>query len=497
MSAPNRKTAIVIGAGVGGLTAGLRLLAEGWQVTILERAAKPGGKLRTVQFGDAGRIDAGPTVFTMRWVFDRLFASFDEQLEDHLSFHQAEILARHGWQDGSRLDLFADRKRSAEAIAEFAGGDEAKGYLSFCEESEGIFKLLKEPFIARPEPSLGNLMTAFGINPLKAMKKMQPFNTMWRGIGMHFHDPRLRQLFGRYATYCGSSPYLAPATLMLVAHVEQDGVWYIDGGMYALIETLAKLIEAHGGSIKCDSQVSEIKRNAGQASGVRLESGEEISADVVIMNGDTNAVATGEMGESVRTVVKPTKPDRRSLSAMTWMMEAEVSGFPLIRHNVFFSNDYEREFDDIFKQGRLPSEPTVYICAQDRDDGGDVNGSERLFFIVNAPAKGGTNNFSDDDLVRCEESTFRVLQNCGAQIKPLTDKSVRFGPDDFGDLFPATGGAIYGPSSHGWQASLSRPGCRSKLSGLYFAGGSTHPGPGVPMAALSGLMAAECALEDY
>ncbi len=110
----------------------------------------------------------------MRWVFDRLFASFGEQLEDHLSFHQAEILARHGWQDGSRVDLFADRERSADAIAEFAGGDEAQGYLNFCEESESIFNLLKESFIARPEPSLGNLVTAFGINPFKAMKKCSP-----------------------------------------------------------------------------------------------------------------------------------------------------------------------------------------------------------------------------------------------------------------------------------------------------------------------------------
>ncbi len=492
----HQKSAIIVGAGVGGLTAGLRLLAAGWDVTILERAALPGGKLRTVNFGDGPRIDAGPTVFTMRWIFDRLFAEFDETIDDHLTLHQAEVLARHGWQDGSRLDLFADREKSADAIAAFAGGDEAKGYLNFCDESESIFKLLKDPFMARPAPSVGNLITAFGLSPLQAMRKMQPFNTMWRGISKHFQDPRLRQLFGRYATYCGSSPYLAPATLMLVAHVEQDGVWYLDGGMYALIEALVKLIEAHGGIIRCDANVSRINTTTGRASGVTLENGEELQSDIVIMNGDTNAVASGLFGRSLRSAVKPTKPDMRSLSAMTWMMEAEVSGFPLVRHNVFFSDQYDREFDDIFNQGRLPTEPTVYICAQDRDDVGDVSGSERLFFIVNAPANGGAGHFSEDDLQRCEERTFRVLENCGATVRPLPEKSVRFGPDDFSDLFPGTGGAIYGPASHGWQASLKRPGCRSKVPGLYFAGGSTHPGPGVPMAALSGLMAAECAEAD-
>lgn len=492
-----QKTAIVIGAGIGGLVAGLRLIAAGWHVTVLERAPAPGGKLRTVSFDDGPRIDAGPTVFTMRWVFDQLFDALDERLEDHLVLHKAEVLARHGWQDGSRLDLFADQNKSAEAIAEFAGGAEAKGYLNFCAESESIFGLLRDPFLKWPAPSLSNLVTAFGFSPFQAMGRMQPFNTMWRGISKHFQDPRLRQLFGRYATYCGSSPYMAPATLMLVAHVEQDGVWYLDGGMYALVEAVSKLIQDRGGDIRCGSHVAEIIRENGRAAGVILETGEDLRADAVIMNGDTNAVASGLMGRSLRTAVKPTPPANRSLSAMTWMMEAEVSGFPLVRHNVFFSNDYAREFDEIFKQGRLPSEPTVYICAQDRDDDGEGDGPERLFFIVNAPAKGGTGHFDEADLAGCEEATFRVLQDCGVNVKPGQGKLVRFGPDDFSDLFPGTAGAIYGPASHGWQASLKRPGCRSKLSGLYFAGGSAHPGPGVPMAALSGLLAAECAEEDY
>lgn len=491
-----QKTAIVIGAGIGGLTAGLRLISDGWQVTVLERAARPGGKLRTVNFDGGPRIDAGPTVFTMRWVFDELFDALGEQLEDHLMLYKAEILARHGWQDGSRLDLFADQNKSADAIADFAGGEEARGYLNFCAESKSIFELLREPFLKRPEPSLGKLVSGFGFSPLQAMGKMQPFNTMWRGISKHFQDPRLRQLFGRYATYCGSSPYMAPATLMLVAHVEQDGVWYLDGGMYALVEAVSKLIVDRGGDIRCNAHVDRIIRENGRVSGVTLESGDELRADAVIMNGDTNAVASGLMGRSLRTAVKPTSPDNRSLSAMTWMMEAEVSGFPLVRHNVFFSNDYAREFDEIFKQGRLPAEPTVYICAQDRDDDGERRGPERLFFIVNAPARGGTGHFSNTELSRCEEATFQVLQNCGVNVNPLANKSVRFGPDDFSDLFPGTAGAIYGPSSHGWQASLKRPGCRSKIPGLYFAGGSAHPGPGVPMAALSGLLAAECAAKD-
>ena len=493
----NKKSAIVIGSGIGGLSSALRLIAGGWHVTVIERMEHAGGKIRTVGQNADRRIDAGPSVFTMRWVFDRLFSELKESLEDHLKLEPASVLARHAWMDGSCLDLYADLDRSADAISQFAGRAEARGYRQFCSETAKIFSMLKEPFLCSPEPSLRNLIRAFGMGPIGAIKTMQPLNTMAKGLTRHFRDPRLQQLFGRYATYCGSSPYLAPATLMLIAHVEQDGVWYLKNGMYSLIEALVTLADDRGCELQFNSHVDKILTKNEKVTGIKLLDGKELSADIVIMNGDCNALATGRLGHNVRRAAPGTSRTSRSLSALTWMMETKTEGFPLVRHNVFFSRDYSAEFIDLFEKRCLPNEPTVYICAQDRGDSPHCPQTERLLLIVNAPADGGMNKLMKSELEACEEAMFNVLSACGLCIERNGGFIERANPNDFGEMFPATFGALYGRASHGWQASLLRPGCRSKLSGLYLAGGSVHPGAGIPMAGLSGIMAAECAIEDH
>ncbi len=491
------QTVIVIGAGVGGLTSALRLAARGMRVVVLERAARPGGKMRRVRVG-AKEIDAGPTVFTMRWVFDRLFDAVGEALDAHLVLRPADVLARHAWQDGARLDLFADIDRSAEAVAAFSGPAEADGYRRFCAESKEIFRMLKDPFLCKPAPHLGGMVRDFGVGGLGAMRRMQPFSNMWRGLSKHFRDPRLRQLFGRYATYCGSSPFQAPATLMLVAHVEQDGVWYVQGGIYGVADALVRLIEARGGEVRCNAAVSEILVENGRAAGVRLESGDRLDADAVVMNGDAAALAAGLLGAGVQRAAPAVDPRARSLSAMTWLLDARVRGFPLVHHSVFFSNAYEREFQDIFDRRRLPEEPTVYVCAQDRLDGAEPppDGPERMLLIVNAPASGDGGQFPAREIEQCEKRTFSVLQRCGLELERDPQRTELVTPHDFHRLFPGTGGALYGRASHGWRGPLQRPGCRTAIPGLYLAGGSVHPGPGVPMAALSGLMAAESLVAD-
>ena len=492
----NKKSAIVIGSGIGGLSSALRLIAGGWHVTVIERMERPGGKIRTVGQNTERRIDAGPSVFTMRWVFDRLFSELKENLEDHIKLEPASVLARHAWMDGSTLDLYADLDRSADAIRLFAGQTEAEGYRRFCSETAEIFSMLKEPFLCSSEPSLKNLIRAFGMGPIGAIKKMQPLNTMAKGLTRHFSDPRLLQLFGRYATYCGSSPYLAPATLMLIAHVEQDGVWYLENGMYSLIEALVTLAHERGCEFQYNSHVDKILTSSGKVTGVKLLDGKVLFADIVIMNGDCNALASGLLGHNVRRAASEMPKTSRSLSALTWMIEAKTEGFPLVRHNVFFSRDYSAEFVDLFEKRRLPNEPTVYICAQDRGNDPHCPQTERMLVIVNAPADGGTKKLMKPELEACEEAMFNVLSACGLSIEQNSGFIERANPDDFNEMFPATSGALYGRASHGWQASLLRPGCRSKLGGLYLAGGSVHPGAGIPMAGLSGIMAAECAIKD-
>ena len=204
---------MVIGAGIGGLVAALRLAGEGVDVTLVERAARPGGKLREIVVGGEA-IDAGPTVLTLRDVFEAVFADAGTRLDAHLTLTPASLLARHAWDDTARLDLFADVDRSADAIGSFAGAADARGYRAFCARARAIYDLLDAPFIRSDRPSLPHLMGSLG--SLREGLAIAPFSTLWRTLGSFFADPRLRQLFGRYATYCGSSPYACPATLMLV-----------------------------------------------------------------------------------------------------------------------------------------------------------------------------------------------------------------------------------------------------------------------------------------
>ena len=189
------------------------------------------------------------------------------------------------------------------------------------------------------------------------MARINPFETMWRALRRHFTDPRLVQLFGRYATYCGSSPFAAPATLMLVAHVEQEGVWTVDGGMHRLAEALESLARKLGADIRHGAAVARIETSAGGVSGVITEAGERLACADVIFNGDANALAAGLLGPEVTGAAAGTRPGQRSLSALTWCSVAATGGFALHRHNVFFSQDYEAEFRDL--RTGPPREPTV------------------------------------------------------------------------------------------------------------------------------------------
>lgn len=487
----------VVGAGVGGMAAAIRLAAAGLKVTVVERQPTPGGKLREVPVGTA-KVDSGPTVLTMRHVFDELAASAGKSLEAYLTLNPLSILARHAWEDGGRLDLFADVDQATEAIGAFAGARDAQGYRDFCERARQVFAALDTPFMQAPRPSLYALMAQAARTRSMDLLRISPFATLWGEMGKYFGDPRLRQLFARYATYCGSSPFRAPATLMLVAHVEQAGVWTIEGGMYRLAEALRSMAADLGVDFLFGREVEEIRVEGGQVTGVALQGGEVISAGAVVTNADVAAVSTGLLGTPARKAVPPMRASKRSLSALTWSIQADVDGFPLAHHTVFFCRDYQAEFDDIFRRRQLPVEPTIYVCAQDRtgEPMRAPDGAERLFCIVNAPAEGDHDRPDSLEIEQCQQNAFRLMERCGLRINPEGAAVEMTTPVTFNHLFPATGGALYGMASHGWRASFQRPGVRTRIPGLYLAGGSVHPGPGLPMAALSGRLAADCLISD-
>lgn len=482
---------------MGGLAASLDLARAGLEVIVLDAQKESGGKVRRIAIGDA-LIDGGPTVFTMKWVFDQLFADAGTSTEALLDLAPLTTLARHAWSPTERLDLFADLERSVDAIGQFAGPAAASGYRQFCERAYLTFQLLDKSFIQADRPSVGGMMLHAGRTNPSDVLRIKPYITLWRALQEHFRDPRLRQLFGRYATYSGSSPFLASATLMLIAHVERMGVYRIQGGMHRLAVALEALATAKGARFRNQTWVQSIVMAQGAARGVVLVSGERIDADAVIFNGDTNALASGRLGRGVFSAVAPTPPAARSQSAMTFALIAPTAGFELAHHNVFFSGDYAAEFDDVFARGRVPHSPTVYVCAQDRSDFSylDPGTPERLLCLINAPANGDTYPPSPEDLALCQSRTFQQLARCGLNVQAVPGAGVTTTPQDFEQLFPATGGALYGPASHGWMAPFQRPTSRSRIPGLYLAGGSTHPGAGVPMATLSGRLAARSVLAD-
>ncbi len=488
---------IVVGAGVGGLAAAVDLARRGAEVLVLERASTPGGKMREVAVGTA-RIDGGPTVFTMRWIFEQLFADAGASLDAALDLHPANVLARHAWTSGGTLDLFASVDASADAIGQLAGAADARGFRDFCARSAAIYRTLRDTFIAAERPSPLALVQRVGWTRVAALWQTAPLQRLWPTLAQHFRDPRLQQLFGRYATYCGSSPFAAPATLMLVAHVEQEGVWVVAGGMRRVADALQTLGERHGARYRYDAHVAEIAIEQGRARGVVLASGERLAADLVIFNGDVSALATGLFGLQSQNATHAIPRTQRSLSAVTWCALLRPRGFTLEHHNVFFATDYAREFRTIFQERAITEQPTVYVCAQDRGPGRvlPTQAAERLLLLINAPADGDVGFGATPSLDEYARRANAVMRACGLELEIDTNNSVATSPLGFEALFPGTGGALYGRANHGPFASFARHGSRAQLPGLYLAGGSTHPGPGVPMAAMSGRLAAAAAWHD-
>lgn len=483
---------VIIGAGMGGLGAAIDLAGKGVPVTLVERASTPGGKMRTLEVGGQ-HIDAGPTVMTLRSAFDDLFEAAGSRFEDHVGLITAERLARHAWDDRGTFDLLADPEASIEEVDRFFGGKQAGLFRKFLKDGSKLYDALTDNFLLQPQTGPVGLTTRMLMNNPGGALTLRPFSTLWGALGDYFPDARLRQLFGRYATYCGASPWNAPATLMMIAELEQRGVWYVKGGMSQLAHGMARFAETLGADIRYDAQVDEILIEHGEARGVRLQSGETIKARAVLSNADPDALRQGLLGEDASAGL-PRRDMQRSLSALVWTATGKPSGFELDRHNVVFSSDYRAEFDCLFAQNRIPDDPTIYICAQDRGAGGAQNGDERFLILINAPADGDTHTYTAEETDPWLDLTLNRLRASGLDLD-LT-ATVATGPDGFARLFPGSSGAIYGRALHGWQSAFQRPGARTKIPGLYLAGGGTHPGPGVPTSMISGRTAARSILAD-
>lgn len=485
---------VVVGAGIGGLSAAIHLAVHGERVLVLEQNPQVGGKMSEVQ-AQGFRFDTGPSVVTMRHVFEELFLGAGRRLDDYLTLMPVDPLTRYFYPDGHRLDASRSLPEFLHQIGSLEPGD-MEGYLSFLNYAARIHRITSDVFVYGPPPWLASFAR---VSPLD-YPKIDPFRTMDRAIRAYVKSPHLRQLLGRFSTYVGASPYLAPATLNLIAYVEMaGGIWYPRGGIYAIARAYERLARELGVDIRTGMRVSQIYVSGGRATGVVV--GEEFfPASAVLANVD---VAT------VYDKMLPHEPALQRMGRRLQRREPSCSGFVLLlgvdgthpelaHHNIFFNRDYRAEFEDIFARGIPPHDPTVYLAITSKSDPEHAPpGKENWFVLVNVPAtKPGWDWEKQARAYR--EVVLDRLSWYGYEIRPRVEYEKILTPVDLERLSGAYRGALYGASSNNRLAAFRRPHNRSRqVRSLYFSGGTTHPGGGVPMVTLSGKVAAQMILEDF
>ncbi|MES2915636.1 MAG: 1-hydroxycarotenoid 3,4-desaturase CrtD [Pseudomonadota bacterium] len=490
----SRPDAVVIGAGMGGLGAAIRLAAGGCRVTVIEAADHPGGKARSRPTA-AGPAPMGPTVLTLRAEVDDLFRLCGTTTEAEVALTRLPRLARHWWPGSGPLDLFPDREANIDAISAFAGAQEADGFARFDTATRVLYDAFEAPVMRAPHPDLAAIARATLRQPV-LWPALLPGMTLDRWLARFFRDPRLRQLFGRYATYVGGRPGHTPAVLSLVWQAEAQGVWAARDGIHSVAAALARAAQRLGVRFHFATSARRITRQSGRVCLVETDQGHH-PADIVVFNGDPRALSDGLLGDAAQSALhRP--PGKPSLSAWAWSFAATPKGPrapDLIHHNLFFTADPESEFHPI-GEGRMPDSPTLYLNAQDREVG-ITPATERFQIIMNAPATTPANRPDQPDEDRtCHDRTFPPLSRMGLTFSPAPGPEALTRPRDLAARFPASLGSIYGASPEGALAAFRRPVARTGLPGLYLAGGGVHPGAGVPMALLSGKQAASQALTD-
>lgn len=487
------KPVLVIGAGLGGLSAAIHLAARGQRVVMLEKNPEVGGKMSEIR-AQGFRFDTGPSVLTMRPVLEGLFAAAGRRLEDYLTLLPLDPLTRYFYPDGTRLDINRDLPSTLAQIDALEPRD-VEGYLGFLRYAARIHRVTSEVFIYGPPPSLGAFTRVSPFEYLHA----DPFRNMQAAIEAHVRSPHLRRLLGRFATYVGASPFLAPATLNVITHVElSGGVWYPHGGMYSVARAYERLARELGVEIRTQTPVSRITLADGRVTGA-LAGGDHFRAAAVIANLDVAAVYGRLLASEPRFARQAVGLEQRepSCSGFILLMGVGASHPELAHHNIFFSGDYRAEFEDLFSRDLPPGEPTVYAAITSKSDPDHAPpGKENWFVLVNVPAAGPRWDWR----TRAGEYRDLVLDRlatCGYDLRPHLVLSRTLTPLDIESRTGALRGALYGASSNQRLAAFLRPHNRAPSPrGLYFAGGSAHPGGGVPMVTLSGKVAAGMALED-
>lgn len=480
------KKIIIIGAGLGGLSAACRLARAGFAVTVLEKNASIGGKVNIVE-AEGYKFDTGASLLTMRGVLEELFEFCGKRAEDYLEIVPLEPICRYFWSDGTRFDASPDIEETERGIERIAPGD-AANFRRYLADSREKYEVASRTFLAK---SLNDFPQVVRTANFSDLFKISAVRTLDRHNARYFKSAKLLQLFNRFATYNGSSPYRTPATFALIPYVEFGlGAWYARGGMYEIPRALERLARELGVEIRAENEVEEIIVENKRAGGVKT-GGDEIRADIVVSNAD--AV------ETYRRLLPVKKFQNRepSCSGFVLLLGTRKKFEQLAHHNIFFSDDYRAEFDALFRQKTPSPNPTIYICATSRTDETQAPaGHENLFVLVNAPYTSAQVDW-EKEKQSYRDLIIKKLEGFGLEdLENSIDFEQLITPADLEKKYRANRGSIYGISSNGiFSAFLRVPNKSREIENLYFAGGATHPGGGIPLVLLSGKMAAEMIVE--
>lgn len=473
--------AIVIGAGLGGLAVSAQLAAEGYQVDVYEKNSSPGGKMQQCRIGGY-RFDTGPSLLTMPFILENLFTRCGREISQYLKWSEPSPLCRYVYHDGTVFDNFSDRKKTEREIMSFAPED-AGAYSDFLDHSEKLYNRTSDAFLFNPLYDMSDLRS---LSPTDFLK-IDAFSTVSERVDKAFQSRYLRQFFKRFTTYNGSSPFKAPATLNVIPHVElNQGGYYVHGGMYGIAEALHQLASEMGAVFHFNTVVEQIEVRNASVTGVHLDDGRKVdSCDLLIANSDAtdtilNLLPDGAVSNRKKRKHRSIEP---SCSGFVLMLGCSRRWEQLKHHNIFFSKNYRREFDDIFEKRTMPSDPTIYIANTSHTDPRDApDGGSNLFVLVNAPY---TDPSQDWDTIEPSYSSFvidRMEERGLGHLRQSIDSMRTITPPEFEKRYGSNRGSIYGTSSNNRFSAFVRP--RNKLrelQNLYLVGGSTHPGGGIPL----------------
>lgn len=479
---------IIIGAGIGGLSAGCLLAKQGHKVTILEKNGAAGGKMNEIT-ANGFRFDTGPSLFTMPYILDELLQECGTSLSKELEIVLLDINCRYFFQDGMRFDNYSDKAQMLKEVRRIASDDE-KAYLKFLKYAESLDKKTRDAFVLNPLYSFSdlknlNLFSFFGIDA---------FTTVSKRVNSKFSSPYLRQFFKRFTTYNGSSPFQAPATLNVIPHIElNEGGYYIKGGLYRVAECLRDLAVSLGVNIQYNTKVDRIHVLNEKIKGVETESGTLMETDLVVSNSDASETILNLIDDQSISAKRKKKVEKLepSCSGFVLLLGIDTTYEQLIHHNIFFSANYKQEFNQIFEDKVMPDDPTIYIANTSFTDSDHApEGGSNLFILVNSPYLSSSYNWDKSEYGN------KVIKNLERQGLTDLSKHIKYRseitPKDFYEKYLSNKGSIYGTSSNDKFSAFLRPRNKSReIEGLYFVGGSTHPGGGIPLVIQSAINAVE------